>query len=459
MSSQSIDLAPFDDAPPQNEWFSQHATTSTPSAAWTSHDVKFDTQIQNTQTVKDYIAELEAQYSTDANAIDSCPPAASCVSSEFESLPMFDRTSLRVPSIAMWHDLEITQRAPSWQQYGTKSPMREQHAQPLSCEDDFVLRRLGGPSKSERQGSDKTSYGLTSTQYDDLQPIASPASNVLSKACAALQGSCLHSDDSDCYPRHDSFSTPWDTDSRWRVLLLAPTTLAESREETPVTYLNKGRLYDLHILDTAHQRHAPSAYRTCVRLAFEDDAVGEEQGSPASWWRMWEEIRGTAEAGKEQRLAQAIEYVPWSSLLADHRGVPQQSSMPHLESVSLDGFNLLWSASESALCSITVRFHFLSTDFTRLKGIKGRMIRLCIETQAIGGDPAAAEIRYCRIKLFRDHGAERKLAIDIAHVKKSIHKIHERLRQLMSNVQTPHRRSSQIAPPPSDLQIEFARSP
>jgi hypothetical protein len=44
-------------------------------------------------------------------------------------------------------------------------------------------------------------------------------------------------------------------------------------------------------------------------------------------------------------------------------------------------------------------------------------------------DSKEAEVCYCKVKLFRDHGAERKLSNDVAHVKKTIEKLRQQIQQ------------------------------
>ena len=39
------------------------------------------------------------------------------------------------------------------------------------------------------------------------------------------------------------------------------------------------------------------------------------------------------------------------------------------------------------------------------------------------------ELAYCNVKLFRDHGAERKLSNDVDHVKKTIDKLKQQVSQ------------------------------
>ena len=67
-------------------------------------------------------------------------------------------------------------------------------------------------------------------------------------------------------------------------------------------------------------------------------------------------------------------------------------------------------------------------------------MRLCAKTHPVPCDPsqpaadANPEICYCKVKLFRDHGAERKLSNDVAHVKKSIDKLKQQIAQAESGL-------------------------
>ena len=75
-----------------------------------------------------------------------------------------------------------------------------------------------------------------------------------------------------------------------------------------------------------------------------------------------------------------------------------------------------------------MRFNFLSTDFSLSKGVKGIPVRLCakIELLSPGEEVGAiyeAEVCYCKVKVFRDHGAERKLSNDVAYVTKAIERL------------------------------------
>lgn len=111
-----------------------------------------------------------------------------------------------------------------------------------------------------------------------------------------------------------------------------------------------------------------------------------------------------------------------------------------LEASSFDGFSVVWTpgTSGSPEVNIAARFNFLSTDFSHSKGVKGIPVRLCAKTSLVSADASQAaaeatpEICFCKVKLFRDHGAERKLSNDVAHVKKSIDKLKQQLAQIES---------------------------
>lgn len=198
-------------------------------------------------------------------------------------------------------------------------------------------------------------------------------------------------------------------------------------DEIPITYLNKGQAYTLNVVDTrAEQRSAPVRYRTFVRVSFEDE---QQRQKPAGCWQLWKEGRGTNEAHQRGGRLQAVEYVAPSSTGLNDSSRPRME----LECASFDGFCVVWTpANGSAECPISVRFNFLSTDFSHSKGVKGIPVRLCAKTQVIGEDQALSEVCHCKVKLFRDHGAERKLSNDVAHVKKSIEKLSQQIQQLES---------------------------
>lgn len=217
---------------------------------------------------------------------------------------------------------------------------------------------------------------------------------------------------------------------RFHVMLNAPTAMIKHAEEIPVTYLNKGQAYSVSIVDTAAKLPLPpgTRYRTFVRISFEDE---QQRQKPATCWQLWKEGRGTNEAHQRGGKLQAVEYVEAGQNVDSE----DKRTRIQLDTASFDGFSVIWTPGINGMaeCSIAVRFNFLSTDFSHSKGVKGIPVRLCAKTEPLtDGSPhsiSEAEVAYCKVKLFRDHGAERKLSNDIAHVKKTIEKLKQQISQ------------------------------
>lgn len=249
-----------------------------------------------------------------------------------------------------------------------------------------------------------------------------------------------HHPSGDQYVMIRGSSWPFDADLhpsfRYHATLNAPTAMIKHSGEIPITYLNKGQAYTLNVVDTHNQQPgAHVRYRTFVRVSFEDE---QQRERPAACWQLWKEGRGTNEAHHRGGRLQAVEYVESGQLSG-----AEDPSKPRieLESASFDGFCVTWSPPNgTAECPISVRFNFLSTDFSHSKGVKGIPVRLCAKTEMIpdftprGVSPGAPEVCYCKVKLFRDHGAERKLSNDVAHVKKTIDKLNQQVVQMESGV-------------------------
>ena len=217
---------------------------------------------------------------------------------------------------------------------------------------------------------------------------------------------------------------------RFRSTLNAPTAMIKDADEIPVAYLNKGQAYSLSIVDTNPDPIITlgTKYRTSVRISFEAD---EQRQDPSLYWSLWKEVRGAREAHQRGGKLRAVEYVKAAQ---PSEGVEKRTRV-ELERSSFDGFSISWTrgADNIAAINIAVRFNFVSTDFSHTKGVKGSPVRLCAMTSQESLDSsqpannAKTEICFCKVKIFRDHGAERKLSNDVAHIKKSINKLKSHL--------------------------------
>jgi hypothetical protein len=232
---------------------------------------------------------------------------------------------------------------------------------------------------------------------------------------------------------------------RYFAMLHATTAMVKDNEEVPVTYLNKNQSYSLTIKDRNPTASlAPGTrYRTHVRVSF-DEALQRQK--PATYWSLWRDNRGSAEAYQRGGKLQAVEFVSPSSHHQQSEADDKRPPRVELEAESFDSFSVIWTTGTGgAEVKLQMRFNFLSTDFSHSKGIKGAALRLCAKTallpaeSSVPSPPSTApdttpEVCYCKIQLFRDHGAERKLSNDVVSAKKHLHKINDKIDKANSGV-------------------------
>ncbi|KAK9847940.1 hypothetical protein MYU51_017421 [Penicillium brevicompactum] len=221
-------------------------------------------------------------------------------------------------------------------------------------------------------------------------------------------------------------------DLRYKVSLLDTIAVANHTTGIPVTYLNKGQTYNLRVVDLKVPVTSTESirYQTFIHISFEEE---KQRSNPSACWQLWKEGRGLNEARQRGGKLLAVEHVDSYLRGDDHH----RNRQAHVEYTSFDGFCITWTvnpATGTSDCTIPIRFYFLSTDFSRSKGVKGIPVRLCVKTEMLFPGAASNEIQepevcYCRVKLFRDHGAERKLSNDITHLKKTIEKFQLRISQ------------------------------
>ncbi|KAJ2904108.1 hypothetical protein MKZ38_008826 [Zalerion maritima] len=287
-----------------------------------------------------------------------------------------------------------------------------------------------------------TSFVHQDTGYETMEQDGSPMDSDPADERIATIDSTFHPPPPGFHP-HSQFVPighlpPLAEKFRFHSTLNAPTAMIRHADEIPVTYLNKGQAYSLSVVDTASATGAPivpgTQYRTYIRVSFEDD---QQRQKPGVCWSLWKEGRGTNEAHQRGGKLQAVEFV--------EAGQPAEGddkrTRIELESASFDGFSVVWTPgiNGAAEVNVAVRFNFLSTDFSHSKGVKGIPVRLCSKTSPVLSSPSqssdeAPEICYCKVKLFRDHGAERKLSNDVAHVKKTIDKLKQQIAQAESGM-------------------------
>ncbi|KAG0288585.1 grainyhead-like, partial [Linnemannia gamsii] len=230
-------------------------------------------------------------------------------------------------------------------------------------------------------------------------------------------------------PRSDS-----DSSLRFKVTLDAQTAALQHQGDTPSTYLNKGQFYTISIQDT-------EAYdgdiHSVVRIAFHEDA---HRKLAARYWSFWLSQQANPKSARALDIERA-----------------SSTGMVEVQSKTFDRTQFKWSGKEGA--KLMIRFNCLSTDFSRIKGVKGIPLRIQIETYETNynGDPSGRgpggadggmlshgriiERSFAKIKLFRDKGAERKNKDDQKHLEKMWDKMRGKhadtnpLSQILASVQ------------------------
>lgn len=210
--------------------------------------------------------------------------------------------------------------------------------------------------------------------------------------------------------------------------LNAPTAMIKHTNDIPITYLNRGQTYSLTVVDKS-----PSVpildgmkYRTFVRVSFEDEV---QRSQPNIYWRLCKRTRGNSEVCQREAELKAVELLSFS----EPSNSGDQRTQIEVESTFFDGFCITWTPDTGGPAEVVIklRFNFLSTDFSHCKGVRGVPVRLCAKTSIISADSSYnfQEVCFCKIKLFRDHGAERKAFNDITGIKKSINKVKQQTKQ------------------------------
>ncbi|KAG1462618.1 hypothetical protein G6F46_004517 [Rhizopus delemar] len=204
-----------------------------------------------------------------------------------------------------------------------------------------------------------------------------------------------------------------------------PTAVMKKEDQRPITYLNRGQTYLLELSSTSQQR---GTLTSTISIAFHESG---HRKIAASYWRFW--------------LSQQLNPEEARAVSLDEN---QTTGIYNINYVSFDKVTFDWHGRFGA--KIYVRFHCLSTDFSRIKGVKGIPLRAVVETTAkynqLPDNPSSfsgtfskkdnstnpylhledqyeyVERCYCQIKLFRDKGAERKNKDDSKQINKQMEK-------------------------------------
>ncbi|KAJ2648909.1 hypothetical protein IWW40_003567 [Coemansia sp. RSA 1250] len=163
-------------------------------------------------------------------------------------------------------------------------------------------------------------------------------------------------------PHHAHSQTAGSSGMQFRCVLEAPTAAAQKADESSLTYLNKGQLYGISIMDTSS---SDAFYSTTLRIAFHEDS---HRKSASTYWNFW------LNQQENPRAARAIELDKAGSI-----------GVLSAENRRFDRVTFQWQGQRGA--KVMIRFNCLSTDFSRIKGVKGIPLRIHIDThEALSSD-------------------------------------------------------------------------
>ncbi|KAF9138945.1 grainyhead-like [Mortierella sp. GBA39] len=151
---------------------------------------------------------------------------------------------------------------------------------------------------------------------------------------------------------------------RFKATLDAQTAAMQHQGDTSSTYLNKGQFYAISIQDNEGY---DGDIHSVVRIAFHEDA---HRKLASRYWSFW------LNQQSNPKTARAVDIERVSS-----------TRMLEVQSKTFDRTQFKWNGKEGA--KLMIRFNCLSTDFSRIKGVKGIPLRIQIETYDInygGGD-------------------------------------------------------------------------
>lgn len=201
------------------------------------------------------------------------------------------------------------------------------------------------------------------------------------------------------------------------------------RRDGKMTYLDRDQAYLITIYDSSPSsvRTSPLKYRTSIQVSFEND---EQKRRSEYYWKLWQSSHLSKNATMNSRPLKGLEFASSSAVFT---GIDQNANI-HLENTSIDRFTFTWTTmpSEHPQCKFAVSFHFVSTDFSQAKGVKGVPLRLSALTRDISLASMEEvrndlQISHCLIKVYRNHGAERKKAIDFTQIEKKLKKVRQQI--------------------------------
>ncbi|CEP10522.1 hypothetical protein [Parasitella parasitica] len=302
--------------------------------------------------------------------------------------------------------------------YNFEEKRNKHHLRHFSANDRHIRNSTYSPSSTASSSSSSSStsscsiFSRQQTQTPSMLPPSLASSNYNIISPFALNGSADF-DKQSSRPRR----------LRFEIVLEAATAVTQKAEESAITYLNRGQVYGIQLSD---KQGVDQVVTSTLSIAFHSSS---HRRISESYWKFWI-------GQQKQSEARAIDIGMYNA--------SQSVGISNLNFPSFDKISFDWNGKYGA--KIFVRFKCLSTDFSRIKGVKGIPLRTQMETHVdadhVAGAPELEEICFCKVKLFRDKGAERKNKDDAKQISKQLEKVYgkasEQSLPLMYNVSLPY---------------------
>ncbi|XP_064404557.1 grainyhead-like protein 1 homolog isoform X4 [Halichondria panicea] len=185
---------------------------------------------------------------------------------------------------------------------------------------------------------------------------------------------------------------------RYEVTLGAPTSSAQRTNDDTLTYLNKGQFYTLYFKGNSSLQ-LPSLVKTVLALTFFEEPDKRVEHSRWQYWYNMQPNPNQKAFDIDRKSCKNIEMKPDSAA------------------------SFTWHPKVGA--KIVLRVNCLSTEFSSQKGVKGYTLHFVSDTYDDMAIESAEPVHraFCRVKIFRDKGAERKNKDETKYVERKLQKM------------------------------------
>ncbi|KAK4509576.1 Transmembrane 9 superfamily member [Mucor velutinosus] len=307
--------------------------------------------------------------------------------------------------------------------YNLEEDRSRHHLRHFSANDRRIRNSTYSPSSSTASSS-SSSFSTSTFTYQHLPSSAAAPMSTCSSSHLVLPSPTFNANTSSSSTPNPSMELDKQASNprrlRFEIVLEAATAVTQKAEESAITYLNRGQVYGIQLND---KRGQDQIITSTLSIAFHSSS---HRRIAESYWKFWI-------GQQKQSEARAIDI-----------DASQCTGITNLSFPSFDKITFDWNGKYGA--KIYVRFKCLSTDFSRIKGVKGIPLRTQMETHVDAdlatGVPELDEVCFCKVKLFRDKGAERKNKDDAKQISKQLEKVYGKANEqslpLMYNVSLPY---------------------